>query len=76
MESVVQMLFRDVGVYGFQILLDRLFCGVLWVGVKIRGVTAVLEDRLFLVSGVPGEVLEMVKWVVGVLCLLSALGSM
>ena len=75
MESVVQMLFRDVCVYGFQVLLDRLFCGVLRVGVKIRGVTAVLEDRLFLVSGVPGEVLEMVKWVVGVLCLLSALGS-
>ena len=76
MESVVKMLFRDVGVYGFQILLDRLFCGVLWVGVKIRGVTSVLEDRLLLVSRVSVEVREMVKWVVGVLCLLSALGSM
>ena len=67
------MLLGDVGVYGFHVLFNRRFCGVLRVGVEFRGVVIVLEDRLLLVSRVSGEVREMVKWVVGVLCLLSVL---
>ena len=62
-----------MSVYCFHVLFDGLFCGELRVGVKVRGVVIVLEYRLLLVSRVSGEVREMVKWVVGVLSLLSVL---